>query len=463
MTLAVNKKERAGVINPIFTCQPAGAEYATIGVKDCIPLVHGGQGCSMFVRLIFAQHLKENFDIVSSSLHEASAVFGGMPRIEEGVKTLVARYPDLRLIPIITTCSTETIGDDVEGTINKVNKFLKKEYPNREVKLIPVHTPSYRGSQVTGYDAGVTSLITNLAKKGEPNGKLNIITGWVNPGDVTEVKHILSEMGVDANILLDTETFNAPTMPDKNSFTFGNTTIEDIAGSANAIGTIALCKYEGGNAAKFLQEQFDVPAIVGPTPIGIKNTDAWLQNIKKLTGKPIPESLVVERGKAIDSLADLAHMYFANKRVAIYGDPDLVIGLAEFCLEVELEPVLLLLGDDNQAASKDPRLAELAKRANHAEYDIDVIWNADLWELESRVKEKGDIDLILGHSKGRYIAIDNKIPMVRVGFPTFDRAGLWKNPVIGYRGAEWLGDAIANAMFADMEYKHDREWILNVW
>ncbi|MBW4631982.1 MAG: V-containing nitrogenase subunit beta [Iphinoe sp. HA4291-MV1] len=463
MSLAVKKKERTGVINPIFTCQPAGAEYASIGVKDCIPLVHGGQGCSMFVRLIFAQHLKENFDIASSSLHEASAVFGGMPRIEEGVKTLVQRYPDLRIIPIITTCSTETIGDDVEGTINKVNKYLKSEFPDREVILVPVHTPSYRGSQVTGYDVGVQALVTHLAKKGEPNGKLNIITGWVNPGDVTEIKHILQEMEVEGNILFDTETFNSATMPDKSSFTYGNTTIEEIADSANAIGTIALCKYEGGNTANFLEREFGVPAVVGPTPIGLKNTDAWLQNIKKLTGKPIPESLVVERGKAIDSLADLAHMYFANKRVAIYGDPDLVIGLAEFCLEVELEPVLLLLGDDNKAPSKDPRLAELEKRANHAEYDIDVIWNADLWELESRVKERGDIDLILGHSKGRYIAIDNKIPMVRVGFPTFDRSGLWKNPIIGYRGAEWLGDAIANALFADMEYKLDREWILNVW
>ena len=45
-------------------------------------------------------------------------------------------------------------------------------------------------------------------------------------------------------------------------------------------------------------------------------------------------------------------MFFANKKVAIYGDPDLVIGLAEFCLECELEPVLLLLGDDNKACSK---------------------------------------------------------------------------------------------------------------
>ena len=461
MSLVVKQKERKGIINPIFTCQPAGAEYAAIGVKDCIPLVHGGQGCSMFVRLIFAQHLKENFDIASSSLHENSAVLGGVPRIEEGVDTLVKRYPDLRIIPIITTCSTETIGDDIEGAINKINLHLKATYPDRDVILVPVHTPSYKGSQVTGYNVGVHALISTLAKKGEPTGKLNVITGWLNPGDVTEIKRILKDMDVPANILLDTETFDAPTMPDKTSFAFGNTTIEDIADSANALGTIALCKYEGGSAAEFLTEKFKVPAIIGPTPIGIKNTDIWLQNISKMTGKPIPESLVIERGKAIDAIADLAHMFFANKKVAIYGDPDLVIGLAEFCLECELEPVLMLLGDDNKACTKDPRIAELEKKAA---CDIEVIWNADLWELERRVKDKSlDINLILGHSKGRYIAIDHNIPMVRVGFPSFDRAGLWKDPVIGYKGAERLADNIANALFADMEYKRDREWLLNVW
>jgi nitrogenase molybdenum-iron protein beta chain len=74
-----------------------------------------------------------------------------------------------------------------------------------------------------------------------------------------------------------------------------------------------------------------------------------------------------------------------------------------------------------------------------------------------------DIDLILGHSKGRYISIDHDIPMVRVGFPTFDRAGLWKYPVIGYKGAEWLAETIANTIFASMESKRDREWIINVW
>lgn len=58
--------------------------------------------------------------------------------------------------------------------------------------------------------------------------------------------------------------------------------------------------------------------------------------------------------------------------------------------------------------------------------------------------------MIMGHSKGRYIAIDAGIPMVRAGFPTFDRAGIYRNPVIGYKGAMWLGETIANTRFEQM-------------
>ncbi|BAH06669.1 nitrogenase component 1 [Clostridium kluyveri] len=461
MSLEIKEKERAGIVNPIYNCQPCGAEFASIGLKDCIPLVHGGQGCSMFVRLLFAQHFKENFEMASSSIHEHAAVFGGKKNAEEGVQVLVDRYPDLRIIPIVTTCSTETIGDDIEGIAEIMNRKLKKSHPDRKVTLIPVHTPSYSGSHVQGYNVAVKAFVNALAKKGEPNGKLNVITGWLNPGDVAEIKHILKEMDVKGNILIDTETFMTPIMPDKSRFAYGNTTVEDIEDSANSLGTIALCKYEGGAAAQLLETKFKVPAVIEDIPVGIKNTDKFLKNISKLTGKPIPQSLVEERGLAIDTMVNLAHMFFANKKVAIYGDPDLVIGLAQFCLECELEPVLLLLGDDNKAYQKDQRLTQIEENAN---CDIEVIWNSDLWELERRLKDKSiEVDLIMGHSKGRFMAIDYKIPMVRVGFPTFDRSGLWRQPVIGYKGAMLLADMIANTMFADMENKHDREWILNTW
>ncbi|NUB09026.1 V-containing nitrogenase subunit beta [Azospirillum sp. Vi22] len=462
MSCEITSKDRAGIINPMFDCQPAGAQYAGIGVKDSIPLVHGGQGCSMFVRLLFAQHFKENFDIASTSLHEESAVFGGNKRMEEGVQVLVNRYPELRVIPIITTCSTEVIGDDVEGTINVLNRWLKENHPDRKVHLVPVHTPSFKGSHVSGYDECVKAMVKTMSKtKAKPNGKLNVFPGWVNPGDVALLKSYLKDMGVDATVFMDTEDFDSPMLPDKTNHTHGRTTVEDFQGAPNAVGSIALARYEGASAAEYLRDEFEVPAIVSPTPYGIKNTDDMLEAISRLTGKEIPDSLVRERGIALDALQDLAHMFFADKKVALFGHPDLVIGLAQFCREVQLKPVLLLLGDDNNKYKKDPRILELKNSVDH---DMQVVCNADLWDLERRIRDKEvELDLIMGHSKGRYIAIDNNIPMVRVGFPTFDRAGLYRKPTIGYKGAMELGEAIANALFAHMEYNKNKEWILNTW
>jgi len=462
MSCELNEKDRAGVINPLFTCQPAGAQYASIGIEDCIGIVHGGQGCVMFVRLLFAQHFKDNFLVASSSLHEDAAVFGAAHRVEEAVDVLLMRYPDVKVIPIISTCSTEIIGEDVDGVIRKLNEgLLKEKYADREVHLISIKTPSFKGSMVTGYDVAVKDFVTAFAEKDDSNGKINLITGWVNPGDVTALKHLLSEMNVDATVLFEIESFDSPLMPKGDAVSEGSTTIEDLKGTANAMGTIALNRYEGGEAALYLEKKFGVPAVIGPTPIGIRNTDAFLENIRKMSGKPIPYSLVRERGVAIDALTDLVHMFFADKKVAIYGNPDLVIGLAEFCLDLEMKPVLLLLGDENPNYLKDPRIKELQEKV---EYDMQIIRNADLWDLESRVKNKEvELDLIMGHSKGRFISIDYDIPMLRVGFPVYDRAGYYRHPVVGYAGAIWLAEEMANVLFTDMEYKKNKEWILNVW
>lgn len=462
MSCELVEKNRNGVINPIFTCQPAGAQFASIGIKDCIGIVHGGQGCVMFVRLLISQHLKESFELASSSVHEEGAVFGAIKRVEEAVDVLLMRYPHVKVVPIITTCCTEVIGDDIDGLILKLRRgLLEQKYPGREVHLIPIHSPSFVGSMITGYDLAVKDIVSYFAKKGEPNGKLNLITGWVNPGDVKELKSLLHEMGVDATVIFEIETFDSPLMPSGNTVSHGNTTIEDITGLANAKATIALNRYEGGKAAQYLQDKFNVPAVIGPTPIGIRNTDTFLQNVKRLTGKPIPESLVQARGVAIDALTDVTHMFLADKKVAIYGAPDLVIGLAQFCLDLEMKPVMLLLGDDNTNYVKDPRILEMKERVD---YDMKIVTNADLWTLENAIKNEGlELDLILGHSKGRFVSIDNHIPMVRVGFPTYDRAGLYRYPVVGYTGATWLAEQMANALFTDMEHKKKKEWVLNVW
>lgn len=462
MSCEVKEKGRVGTINPIFTCQPAGAQFVSIGIKDCIGIVHGGQGCVMFVRLIFSQHYKESFELASSSLHEDGAVFGACGRVEEAVDVLLARYPHVKVIPIITTCSTEIIGDDVDGVIRKLkDELLAEKYPDREVHLIAMHTPSFVGSMISGYDVAVRDVVKHFAKRTAPNEKINLLTGWVNPGDVKELKHLLKEMDIQANVLFEIESFDSPVMPDGSAVSHGNTTIEDLIDTGNAQATFALNRYEGTKAAEYLEKKFKIPAVIGPTPIGIRNTDTFLQNLRKVTGKPIPESLSRERGVAIDALTDLTHMFLADKRVAIYGAADLVIGLAEFCLDLEMKPVLLLLGDDNSKYVDDARIKAIQE---NVDFDMEIITNADFWELENRIKNEGlELDLILGHSKGRFISIDYNIPMLRVGFPTYDRAGLYRYPTVGYGGAIWLAEQMANLLFADMEHKKNKEWLLNVW
>lgn len=90
-----------------------------------------------------------------------------------------------------------------------------------------------------------------------------------------------------------------------------------------------------------------------------------------------------ERGIAIDALTDVTHMFLADKKVVIYGNPDLVIGLVEFCLDLEMKPVLLLLGDDNTSYQNDPRIKALQE---NVDFQMEIIINADLWELETGSK-----------------------------------------------------------------------------
>ena len=241
----------------------------------------------------------------------------------------------------------------------------------------------------------------------------------------------------------------------------GKTTVEDIEGTANAVGSLALARYEGYSAAQYLEETFDVPQILSPTPYGIKNTDEMLQAISKLTGKPIPEIAGArtrhrDRRPARPGAHVLRQQEGRDLRPSGPRDrPRAILHRGR------AEPVLLLLGDDNSRYKRDPRILELKKSVP---FDMEVICNADLWDLEKKIVSKEiQVDLIMGHSKGRYIAIDNAIPMVRVGFPTFDRAGLYRHPTMGYKGAMELGEAIANALFTHMEYTKNKEWLLNTW
>ncbi len=430
---------RSVSINPPKMCQPMGAILAYMGVHGCVPLVHGSQGCSTYPRYNIARHFRESAEVAVSSLSEDAAVYGGAKNLTEAIKNIKSRLSP-GAIGICTTCMSETIGDDVK-------LISKKALQDESIKIFPASTPSYVGTHLTGYDNALRTLVETLAVKGEPNNKINIITGVINPGDIRELKNMLRLMNVQSIFLSDiSETLDSPILPGghKPLLPEGGTKLVDIADSANSLGTMAICR-TAGSAALYLKNKFNVPAVLDPAPVGVANTDRFVQNISRLSGAPIPREIEIERGRLIDSMVDVHHYMFGRK-VAVFGDPDLVSAIVRFCAEAGMNPTVAM------TATKHKDFAPDIKAAN-SEYrtDTQILEGTDLYEFHEVVKTHG-AELILGNSKGKDIADDENVPLVRFGFPVYDRVGVYRYPILGYNGSIYLLDLMTNAILG---HKYD--------
>ena len=77
-----------------------------------MPLIHGSQGCSTYIRRYVISHFREPIDIASSNFDESSAIFGGGDNLKKALDNVTRQYRP-EAIGIATTCLSETIGDDV--------------------------------------------------------------------------------------------------------------------------------------------------------------------------------------------------------------------------------------------------------------------------------------------------------------------------------------------------------------
>jgi nitrogenase molybdenum-iron protein beta chain len=380
--------------------------------------------------MMLARHYRAPTLAATSSFTEDSVVFGGRNNLKEAVDNVINIYhPDV--LAINTTCSSETIGDDVNSFMEEIKE---EEFFDSHVRVVIASTPSYVGSHVTGYDNAVKAIVQSFARKSKPNGKLNVIPGFVDPGDIREIKRILTIMGVPHIVFPDTtDVFDAPLSPESGGlYPPGGTSIPDLIDAGNSRATIALGRTAGAAGAVILKGKFCIPAVIGPMPIGIRNTDAFVMNVSSLMGVPIPAEIEYERGRLVDMMTD-AHLHFHAKSLAIFGDPDTIIGLLSLAVEMGMNPVFALTGTPDKKFAE-----EVHSIAPNCEAII-----GDTFLLHQKIKNH-PVDMLIGNSFGKLIARAEDIPLVRVGFPITDRANLHYFPVIGYAGAARLVEMIGN-------------------
>lgn len=430
--------------NACKLCAPLGASIVFRGIENCIPLIHGSQGCSTYIRRYVISHFKEPVDIASSNFSEQSAIFGGGDNLKTALDNITRQYHP-EAIGIATTCLSETIGDDVNLYIDEYCR--SKKDVNIPV-LIHAPTPSYRGTHMEGYHEAVKAIVETLAESGPRIDSINLIPGFLSSEDLRYLKEILSDSGITYIMLPDySETLDGESWSEYQKLSAGGTTIASIRTTGRALATVqfgrSLDRHE--TAATCLEKKFGVTARSTGIPIGIRETDLFFNIIEELTGALMPLKYEKERGRLIDSYID-GHKYVFGKRAVVYGEADFVASMTSFLDEIGIIPALCAAGE---CTGRFRELVQSGIRNSHE--DILILEDIDFESMAETCQTIG-ADIIIGNSKGYALSRKLGIPLVRAGFPIHDRIGGQRVLHVGYRGTQQLFDRIVNAL---IEFKQN--------
>lgn len=450
-----NFAREALVVNPAHACQPLGAQMVAHGFENTLPFVHGSQGCASYFRSTFSRHFREPAAATCDAMTEDGAVFGGQANMFEGLENAYALYKP-EMLAIYTTCMPEVIGDDLNAyTINA----KKKELIPADLPTPYANTPSFNGTHIDGYDNMLKAILQNLTAdkkiEGETNGKLNLIPGFDgNTGNMREYKKYLEAMDIPYTMMPDiTDVFDSVCDGTYRLYA-GGTPLEDAADSINAKATISLMKYSTRHSMTWIKNEYAGEKEILPLPMGIEKTDQFLMKLSELFDKPIPAELKAERGRAVDAMTD-AHQYIHGKKFAVAGDPDYLLGIVSFLLEMGAVPYHILCSRSNKKFKKE--MEALLETSPLYGSQGTVYVNKDLWHMRSLCMTD-PVDGIIGDTHCKWVARDAKIPHFRIGFPIMDRVNMHRTPVVGYMGTINLLSAIVNKFLDIVDETCEDQW-----
>jgi nitrogenase molybdenum-cofactor synthesis protein NifE len=426
--------------NACKLCSPLGAVFVYKGIENCVPLVHGSQGCSTYIRRYIISHYREPLDVASTNFSEESAIFGGGENMEAALENVICQYQP-EAVGIATTCLSETIGDD---TAMFLENFKKKHPEYKDIKFILTSTPSYSGTHADGFQNALRSAVEAMAEGGEKESFVNLFSGLLSASDIRHLKEILSDFGLDYTLLPDySDTLDGPNWQEYQKVPKGGTPLAFIRRMGRASGSLELGRTLPGRktAASYLEEKFGVKRVNLGIPIGMDECDAFFLELEKISRRKIPEKYAMERGRLIDSYID-GHKVVFEKKAVVFGDADFVIGMASFLDEVGIIPAICATG-----ASENGYESALKAVLNNTVEAVRVIENADHMTILESMKDI-ESDFLIGSSKGYSLSRLLNVPLVRAGFPIHDRFGAQRLHHVGYRGTQELYDRIVNTILA---------------
>jgi nitrogenase molybdenum-iron protein alpha/beta subunit len=186
----------------------AGSIAVATAITDAIPLIHGPVGCSFQRKLNPFTLASPFYDTPCTNLNNVDVVYGSEAKLSKGIIETYERYKP-RLIVVLTTCTTDLIGDDIPGAVETAKEKVGCDVVYSTGDFVAkARTVGVQDSLYAIAD----QLICEQKDVVKNEGSVNLINSALQRDafKFQEMSSLLSQMGIKTNKML----FNRTTTQD---------------------------------------------------------------------------------------------------------------------------------------------------------------------------------------------------------------------------------------------------------
>lgn len=420
MGKVIHKSSKPLQVNPLKLSQPMGATLAFLGIDGCMPLMHGGQGCTSLTKVYYTRHFSEPIAIQTSAVTDALAVLdGGDYSIIESVKNITKKVAP-SLIGLHTTGLPETKGDDICGIAGKI------DYP-----LVYVNSPDYEGGLESGWALTCQAIIEQLVPVSKTTNKKKIIIlphVSLQPIEVEKIKQTCEAFGFNAYALPDLSTSLDGHLGEKQSaLSSGGISVEEIKQLGNAAVVLTIGDSMQTCAAALQKKNPALRHRHFSHLSGLEAADSLIELLLQENGSALPQENTIRWRKRLQDAMIDCHFSIGQTRFLVAAEPDQLAGICQSLYEVGGKVTVAI------STVNSPQLEKIR---------ADKVLVGDLEDAETLAD---DYDLIIGNFHCEALAHRLHKGLVVRGFPNWEQVGnALKNDVLYEGGAYFLFEC-ANA------------------
>lgn len=421
---------------PRYKCALAAMQTVQ-AITRALPILHSGPGCaeklsgSVGSSGLYSPHI-----FPCTSISEKEVIFGGDDKLAETIENSL-KIIDADLYVVLTGCTSEIVGDDVEDVVGRFKGGAKP--------VIYASTAGFKGNNYYGHDWVLKAIFDQYLneKKTVRKGLVNIWAGipyhdpfWL--GNLRELEALVAELGLIPNTI----------------FGYGRG-IDNIDRIPEADFNLLVSPWVGLESVQFLEEKFGTPYLHYPVlPIGAFETSKFLRAVGEYAevDQELVEEIVQKKEAEyyyyIERYADVfLETRVMSKRFVVVSDASYSLAVTKFLVnDIGLFPSKQYIVDDAPEKYQET-ISGYFKDLNYG-IQAEVAFSSDGYQIHKEI-EAADFNgypLILGSNWEKNLAKKTNAHFVNISYPLIERL-IINSSLVGYKGGLKLIEDIYSVAF----------------